>query len=77
VRLGAQPAACDALFCQPTMFADLPADTFFAEGVNGQFIFIMPSVDMVVVRLAADGAGSENWDEYAAGLLKHVLDAVM
>jgi CubicO group peptidase (beta-lactamase class C family) len=76
-RLGTQPADCDALFCPPTGYEDLPGDTYFAEGVNGQFIFIMPSVDMVVVRLASDGAGSENWDEYATGFLKLILDAVM
>ena len=64
--------------CTFLSFASLmAADTFFAEGINGQFIFIMPSVDMVVVRLANDGPGSENWDEYAHGFLTRVLDAVL
>ena len=76
-RLGTQDPACDALFCPPTAYADLPPDTFFAEGINGQFIFIIPSADMVVVRLASDGAGAENWDEYATEFLKLILDAVM
>lgn len=29
----------------------LPADTFSAEGVDGQFIYVIPSLDLVVVRL--------------------------
>jgi CubicO group peptidase (beta-lactamase class C family) len=76
-RLGMQPASCADLHCPPTAYADLPPDTFFAEGINGQFIFIIPSADMVVVRLASDGAGSENWDDYAVEFLRLMLDAVM
>jgi CubicO group peptidase (beta-lactamase class C family) len=76
-RLGTQDPSCDELHCPPTAYADLPPDTFFAEGINGQFIFIIPSADMVVVRLANDGPGSEHWDEYAAEFLKLILDAVM
>ena len=77
VRLGTQDPACDALFCPPTAFADLPTDIFFAEGVNGQFVFVIPSADMVIVRLANDGPGSEHWDEFAVALLTAMLDAVM
>jgi hypothetical protein len=76
VRLGKQDPACDSLFCQPTAFANLPPDTFFAEGVNGQFVFILPSVDMVIVRLAADSPGSEYWDQFAEGFLGKMLEAV-
>jgi CubicO group peptidase (beta-lactamase class C family) len=28
----------------------LPPDTFAAEGVDGQFIYVIPSLDLVVVR---------------------------
>ena len=76
VRLGKQDPACDSLFCQPTELANLPPDTFFAEGVNGQFVFIVPSADMVIVRLANDSPGSEHWDEFAAAFLGMMLDAV-
>jgi CubicO group peptidase (beta-lactamase class C family) len=76
VRLGAQDPACDGLFCLPTSFADLPADAFFAEGVNGQFVFIVPSSDLVIVRLANDQPGSEHWDEFASGFLSAVLGAL-
>jgi CubicO group peptidase (beta-lactamase class C family) len=76
VRLGTQDPSCPSLFCQPTEFANLPPDAFFAEGVNGQFVFIVPSADMVIVRLANDGPGSEHWDSFAAGFLGLMLDAV-
>jgi len=76
-RLGTQDPSCDALYCPPTAFADLPPDTFFAEGVNGQLVFIIPSADMVVVRLANDAAGSEHWDDYSREFLGLVIDSVM
>jgi len=76
VRLGTQDPACDGIFCAPTELADLPPDGFFAEGVNGQFVFVIPSADLVVVRLAADMPGSERWDDYARGFLTALLDAV-
>jgi CubicO group peptidase (beta-lactamase class C family) len=75
-RLGKQPASCDGLFCLPDDYADLPPDAFFAEGVNGQFVFVVPSADLVVVRLATDQAGSEHWDEFARGFLGAVIDAI-
>jgi CubicO group peptidase (beta-lactamase class C family) len=77
VRLGIQAPGCDALFCAPTAFADIPPDAFFAEGVNGQFVFVVPSADMVIVRLANDSPGSEHWDDFAREFLGSMLDAVM
>jgi CubicO group peptidase (beta-lactamase class C family) len=76
VRLGPQDPSCDSFFCAPASFANLPADAYFAEGINGQFIFIVPSADLVVVRLANDGAGSENWDAFAVEFLGKMLDAI-
>lgn len=76
IRLGAQDPSCDGLFCLPTSFADLPADAYFAEGVNGQFVFVVPSSDLVIVRLANDQPGSEHWDEFASGFLSAMLDAI-
>jgi hypothetical protein len=40
-------------------------------------VFIIPSADMVVVRLANDAAGSEHWDDYSREFLGLILDAVM
>jgi CubicO group peptidase (beta-lactamase class C family) len=62
--------------CPPTKIANLPGNAFFAEGVTGQFIFVVPSADIVVARLASDGNGSDYWDEYARGFLERLLDAV-
>ncbi|HMI92466.1 MAG TPA: serine hydrolase, partial [Polyangiales bacterium] len=76
VRLGPQDPACDSFYCAPASFTNLPHDAFFAEGINGQFSFIVPSADLVVVRLANDGAGSENWDAFAREFLNKMLDAI-
>jgi CubicO group peptidase (beta-lactamase class C family) len=54
---------------------ELPADGFAAIGVQGQHIFVVPSADLVVVRLAEDGFGP-NPDFDAGTLLGHVLAAV-
>jgi hypothetical protein len=68
--------SCDSLYCPPVSFADLPPDAFFAEGVYGQFMFIVPSQDLVVVRLGEDTGGLEHWEEFARGFLGAVLDAI-
>jgi CubicO group peptidase (beta-lactamase class C family) len=70
------PNCADFPDCPPTKIANLPGNAFFAEGVTGQFIFVVPSADIVVVRLATDGNGSDYWDEYARGFLEQLLDAV-
>lgn len=76
VRLGKQDPNCDSLYCPPVSFADLPHDAFFAEGVYGQFIFIVPSADLVVVRLGEDTGGLEHWEEFARGFLAAMLGAI-
>jgi CubicO group peptidase (beta-lactamase class C family) len=63
--------------CVPTAFGDYPSDAFFAEGIRGQFIFIVPSRDLVVVRNASDAMGSEFWDEYGQAFLTKVLDSIL
>ena len=76
IRLGTQPTTCSDFYCTPTAVADLPPEAYFAEGINGQFIFVVPSADLVIVRLGMDGSGSERWDDYARGFLGAVLGAL-
>lgn len=77
LRLGvADPECAEIIGCPPLAFANLPADAYFAEGVLGQFIFVIPSHDLVVVRLARDDPGSEHWDEWAREFLTRLLDAL-
>jgi CubicO group peptidase (beta-lactamase class C family) len=76
IRLGDQDPSCAFLACPPTSFANLPADAFFAEGVFGQFVFVVPSADLVVVRLAQDDLGSDYWDTFGRDLLSGVLDSI-
>lgn len=70
------PNCADFPDCPPTKIANLPGNAFFAEGITGQFIFVVPSADIVVARLATDANGSDYWDEYARGFLELLLDAV-
>jgi CubicO group peptidase (beta-lactamase class C family) len=76
VRFGTQDPACPTQFCQPTTLADLPADGFLAKGVFGQYMIVIPSADLVIVRFAQDQYGSEHWDDYGRGLIPAVLDAI-
>lgn len=76
-RLAEQKESCDGLWCTPDKYEDLPADGFFAEGVQGQFVFVIPSADLVVVRYGADQMGSEFWDDYARGFLHAILGAIV
>ena len=77
VRFGAQDPACPVQFCPPTTLADLPADGFLAKGVFGQYMIVIPSADLVIVRFGQDQYGSEHWDDYGRGLLPAVLDAIV
>lgn len=53
-------------------YPDVPRDMYSCNGYNGQFVYIIPSKDMVVVRLGlTDG---EEYDKN--GVLKHLVNAV-
>ncbi len=53
---------------------ELPADGFAAIGVQGQHVIVIPSSDLIIVRLAADGFGGSTFD--AGQLIEHVLNAI-
>ena len=52
------------------LFKDAPEDMFFMDGYKGQFVFIIPSLDMIVVLM---GSGDEHFD--ANDFLKGVISA--
>ncbi|MBC8405342.1 MAG: serine hydrolase [Planctomycetes bacterium] len=41
---------------------DVPADAFYAAGLNERRIYVVPSKDLVVIRL---GSGNSSWDDNA------------
>ena len=78
LRLGEQDPQCAGfLQCDPIGFADLPANGFYAIGVAGQLIVVLPSADIVIARVAQDDLGGEYWDGYARDLTGMVLGAVV
>lgn len=48
----------------PPAWPDAPRDTFSASGHWGQFIFVIPSLDMVIVRVGDDRDGSFDRNEF-------------
>lgn len=51
---------------------DVPLDMYSCNGFQGQFVFIIPSKDMVVVRMGL----SEDEEYDKNGVLKHIVNAV-
>jgi len=58
---------------QPAPWPDAPADTFAALGHWGQSLYVIPSLDIVAVRLADDRDTTFNKNRYL-GLLKNILE---
>jgi len=54
---------------------DLPDDIYYAEGHDGQDIVIIPSQDMVVVRLSVSRNGSWNMGEFLSDVLAAVEES--
>ena len=50
-------------------FPDAPTDTYFAQGFDGQNIFIIPSYDLVVVRLGTTTPGNFDQNQFLSEVL--------
>ncbi|MCC5816283.1 MAG: serine hydrolase [Leptospira sp.] len=57
----------------PKPIPDAPSDTFYGSGHWGQRIFVIPSLDMVVVRLG-DDRNTKYWDNNQ--FLKYIVESV-
>ncbi|MEN0046333.1 MAG: serine hydrolase [Bacteroidota bacterium] len=57
---------------QSAKFPSAPKDMFWARGFDGQYVFILPSQNMIVVRLGVDGLGEMDADALLKGIL-HAL----
>jgi len=78
-NFSAQPAngsdnSYSAQFWLPTKkeYPDAPKDMFFADGFQGQRIFIIPSKDVVIVRMSVSRFEQPNYN----ALVKEVLEAI-
>lgn len=56
----------------PVTWPDAPRDTFAAQGHWGQYIFVIPSLDLVIVRVGDDRDGSFDKNEF----LKLIAESV-
>ena len=55
---------------QNRLFPDVPFDMFFAEGFDGQNVFVIPSRDLVVVRLGVTTKGNFDQNRFLRELLQ-------
>jgi CubicO group peptidase (beta-lactamase class C family) len=51
-------------------YPDLPVDTFLADGFEGQFVFVVPSKKLVVVRLGLSQSGSPDMNRLIAKIIE-------
>jgi CubicO group peptidase (beta-lactamase class C family) len=54
------------------MMPDIPSSMYFANGHDGQRVFILPEQDLVVVRLGLNGDFSNN--DFLKGILESTED---
>lgn len=56
----------------PEEFPDVPSDLYFADGFQGQRVFIIPSKNLVVVRFGLSNKGSVDFNK----LLKEIIESL-
>lgn len=65
-----------ALADQPLVRLNAPAGTYFAWGHGGQFIFVIPAYDLVVVNLARTGRGQRHQRGVRLSGMLHLLSLI-
>lgn len=55
-----------------TIYPDVPRDMFICQGYDGQFIYIIPSLDLVVVRTGVSKKGDFDNNEFLAGIVNAI-----
>lgn len=56
------------------LFPDLPNDAFYAGGFEGQWILVIPSEDLVIVRLGYTPKGEFSINDFAADVIRVLGD---
>jgi CubicO group peptidase (beta-lactamase class C family) len=57
-------------------FPNVPNDMYFAYGYHGQFTIVIPSMDLVVVRLGLTHANKKDIHAHADQLIKNILSSI-
>jgi CubicO group peptidase (beta-lactamase class C family) len=53
-------------------FPGMPEDLYYADGYDGQRIFILPSKDLVIVRTGCSPRGTIDWQSFLSGIVAAV-----
>ncbi len=56
----------------PGNFPDIPEDTYYASGYQGQAVMIIPSQDLVIVRLGYTQSDSFDFNKLVDGIIKAI-----
>jgi CubicO group peptidase (beta-lactamase class C family) len=52
------------------LYGNVPEDCFYAQGFDGQYVWVIPSKKLVIVRLAREGFNALNPDDFLSGVIK-------
>jgi hypothetical protein len=52
------------------LYGKVPDDCFYAQGYDGQYVWVIPSKDLVIVRLAREAFTQLNPDDFLSDIIK-------